>query len=194
MHSSSLSVQMDWIMELLESNLEAKSKSYSDPALCYVFLMNNCSYIVQKTEDSELETILGDVVIQKHTAKVRQYRDHYQRSSWNKVLDFLKLDNSDSMQTNGVEKSTKNKLKSFNMLFEKICRVQSSWFIFDKHLGEEIRFSILKLLLPAYRNFIGRFQRILELGKRADKYIKYGMEDIEAILDDLFQGSSGPNW
>jgi len=80
-HFSSLSVKMDWIMELLESNLEAKSKSYRDPALCYIFLMNNCSYIVQKTEDSELETILGDVVIQKHTAKVRQYREHYQRSS-----------------------------------------------------------------------------------------------------------------
>jgi len=108
------------------------------------------------------------------------------------VLDFLKLDNSDSMQTTGVEKSMKNKLKSFNMLFEKVCRVQSSWFIFDKHLGEEIRFSILKLLLPAYRNFIGKFKKILELGKPADKYIKYGMWDIEVRLNDLFQGNSGP--
>ncbi|MQL05446.1 exocyst complex component EXO70, partial [Escherichia coli] len=76
--SSSLSVQMDWIMELLESNLEAKSKIYRDSALSYVFLMNNGRYIVQKAKDSELGTLLGDDWIRKHTAKVRQYHVHYQ--------------------------------------------------------------------------------------------------------------------
>ncbi|XP_061338669.1 exocyst complex component EXO70B1-like [Gastrolobium bilobum] len=70
--SSSLSVQMDWIMELMESNLEAKSRIYKDPALCYVFFMNNDRYIVQKTKDGELGTLLGDDWIRKHTAKVRQ--------------------------------------------------------------------------------------------------------------------------
>ncbi|KAE8713465.1 Exocyst complex component EXO70B1 [Hibiscus syriacus] len=41
--SSSMSVQMAWIMELLESNLEMKSKIYRDSALCSVFMMNNGS-------------------------------------------------------------------------------------------------------------------------------------------------------
>lgn len=57
--SSSMSVKMDWIMEQLESNLEANSKIYKDTALCYVFLMKNVKYIVQKTKDSELGTLLG---------------------------------------------------------------------------------------------------------------------------------------
>ncbi|XP_057442201.1 exocyst complex component EXO70B1 [Lotus japonicus] len=188
--SSSMSVQMDWIMELLESNLEAKSKIYKDPALCYVFLMNNGRYIVQKTRDSELGTLLGDDWIRKHTAKVRQYHVLYQRSSWNKVLGFLKMDTG-SMPSGGVAKSMKEKLRSFNILFEDICRVQSSWFVFDEQLREEIRISLEKILLPAYGNFIGRFQNVPELGKHADKYIKYGMEDIEAMLNDLFQGSRG---
>ncbi|KAJ1437556.1 Exocyst complex component Exo70 [Sesbania bispinosa] len=190
-HSSSLSVQMDWIMELLESNLEAKSKIYKDPALCYVFLMNNGRYIVQKSKDSELGTLLGDDWIRKHTAKVRQYHVHYQRSSWNKVLGILKLDSNGPVPPNAVAKSMKEKLKSFNMLFEDICRVQSSWFVFDEQLREEIRISLEKILLPAYGNFIGRFQSVPELGKHADKYIKYGTEGIEARLNDLFQGSSG---
>ncbi|KAJ1437548.1 Exocyst complex component Exo70 [Sesbania bispinosa] len=190
-HSSSLSVQMDWIMELLESNLEAKSKIYKDPALFYVFLMNNGRYIVQKSKDSELGTLLGDDWIRKHTAKVRQYHVHYQRSSWNKVLEILKLDSNGSVPPNVVAKSMKEKLKSFNMLFEDICRVQSSWFVFDEQLREEIRISLEKILLPAYGNFIGRFQSVPELGKHADKYIKFGTEEIEARLNDLFQGSSG---
>ncbi|XP_027330364.1 exocyst complex component EXO70B1-like [Abrus precatorius] len=189
--SSSLSVQMDWIMELLESNLEAKSKIYKDPGLCYVFLTNNGRYIVQKTKDSELGTLLGDDWIRKHALKVRQYHVHYQRSSWNKVLGILKLDSNGSLPPNGLAKSMKEKLKLFNTLFEEICRVQSSWFVFDDQLREEIRISLEKILLPAYGSFIGRFQSVPELGKHADKYIKYETEDIEARLNDLFQGSSG---
>ncbi|RYR46744.1 hypothetical protein Ahy_A07g032533 [Arachis hypogaea] len=189
--NSSLSVQMDWIMELLESNLEAKSKIYNDPALCYVFLMNNGRYIVQKAKDSELGTLLGDDWIRKHTAKVRQYHVQYQRSSWNKVLGILKLDGSSngSLGPNGAAKSMKEKLKMFNTQFENLCRVQSSWFVFDEQLREEIRIALEKILLPAYGSFIGRFHT--ELGKNADKYVKYGVEDIEVKLNDLFQGSSG---
>jgi len=81
-----------------------------DPALCYVFLMNNCLYIVQTTKNSEPETILGGVLIQKHTTKVRQHHESYQRSSWKKVLDILKLDNNVPMQPNEVAKSMKNNL------------------------------------------------------------------------------------
>jgi len=43
-----------------------------------------------------------------------------------------------------------------------------------------------KLLLPAYANFVGKFQRVLELGKHADKYIKYGIEDTKVRLEYLF--------
>ncbi|TKY56545.1 Exocyst complex component EXO70B1 [Spatholobus suberectus] len=189
--SSSLSVQMDWIMELLENNLEAKSNIYKDPALCYVFLMNNGRYIVQKTKDNELGTLLGDDWIRKHTAKVLQFHVHYQRSSWNKVLRILKLDRNGSVPPNGLANSMKEKLKSFNTAFEEICREQSSWFVFDEQVREEIRISLEKILLPAYVNFVGRFQSVPELGKHADKYIKYGTEDIQARLNDLFQGSSG---
>ncbi|TKY56547.1 Exocyst complex component EXO70B1 [Spatholobus suberectus] len=136
--SSCLSLQMGWIMKLLESNLKAKSKIYKDPALFYVFLMNN---------------------------------------------------SSGSVPLNRLAKSMKEKLKSFNALFEEICREQASWFVFDEQLREEIRISLEKILLPAYGNFVGRFQSIPELGKHADKYIKYGTEDIQARLNDLFQGS-----
>lgn len=189
--SSSLSVQMAWIMELLESNLEAKSKIYKDSALCSVFMMNNGRYIVQKAKDSELGTLLGDDWIRKHNAKVRQYHVNYQRSSWNKVLSLLKLDNGSAAAPNVAAKTMKEKLKFFNTQFEETCRVQSTWFVFDDQLREEIRISLEKILLPAYGNFIVRFQNLPEMGKHADKYIRYGVEGVEAKLSDLFQGNSG---
>ncbi|KAK7301677.1 hypothetical protein RJT34_12548 [Clitoria ternatea] len=187
--NSPFSVQIGWIMDLLERNLEAKSKIYKDPALCSVFMMNNGRYIVQKAKDSELGTLLGDDWLRKHTAKVRQCHVSYQRSSWSKLLGYLKVENNGSMTM--AAKPMKEKLKLFNLHFEEICRVQSQWLVFDEQLREEIRISLEKIVLPAYASFIGRFHNVPELSKHADRYVKFGMEDIEARLNDLFRGSSG---
>ncbi|CAN7038469.1 hypothetical protein IGI04_005365 [Brassica rapa subsp. trilocularis] len=189
--STLLTVQMSWIMELLESNLEVKSKVYKDPALCYLFLMNNGRYIVQKVKDGDLGLLLGEDWIRKHNAKVRQYHSSYQRSAWNKMLGLLKVDNT-AAGMNGLGKTMKEKLKQFNVQFDETCKVHSTWVVFDEQLREELRISLARLLLPAYGNFIGRFQNLGDLGKgkNADKYIKYGVEDIEACINELFKGST----
>lgn len=189
--SSPLGVQMAWIMEFLESNLEAKSKIYRDTALCSVFMMNNGRYIVQKVRDSELGLLLGEDWIRKHSAKVKQYHGNYQRSSWSKVLGALKIDNS-SLSTNGASKTLKEKLKLFNSYFEETYRTQSTWVIFDDQLREELRISVARNLSPAYRNFIGRLQCSPEFGKLADRHIKYSVEELEARVSELFCGNSGP--
>lgn len=188
--SSSLAVQMAWIMELLESNLEAKSKIYRDSALCSVFMMNNGRYIVQKVKDSELGSLLGDDWIRKHAAKVRQCHVNYQRSSWSKVLGALKIDNT-ALSPNGASKSLKEKLKLFNTYFEETCRAQSSWVIFDDQLRDELRISVAGNLSAAYRSFLGRLQSSPEFGKHADRHIKYSVEDLEARISDLFNGNVG---
>lgn len=190
--SSSLSVQMAWIMELLESNLEVKSKIYGDPALCSVFMMNNGRYIVQKVKDSELGSLLGDDWIRKHTAKIKQLQLNYQRSSWNKVLGVLKADNgSTASNIGGKPLSMKDKIKLFNSYFEDIFKKQSQWVIFDEQLRKDLRISLVNLLLSAYGNFIKWFHNSPEVGKHADKYIKYSVEDIEMHINELFQGGGG---
>ncbi|PIM97417.1 Exocyst component protein [Handroanthus impetiginosus] len=183
--SSSLAVQIMWIMELLESNLEAKSRVYRDAALCSVFMMNNRRYIVQKVKDDELGALLGDDWIRKHMAKVRQHHVSYQRSSWSKALGVLKVDNN-SLSPNGASKNLKEKLKLFNSYFEEICKTQSSWVIFDDQLREELRISVSGTLSPAYRNFIGRLQIFLDIGK----HVRYSVEDIEARVMELFKGTA----
>lgn len=188
--SSSLAVQMAWIMELLESNLEAKSKIYKDSALLAVFMMNNERYIVQKVKDSELGLLLGDDWIRKHAAKVKQYHVNYQRSSWSKVLGVLKIDNN-AMSPNGASKSLKEKLKLFNSYFEEICKIQSTWIIFDEQLKEDLRISVAGTLSPAYRNFLGRLQSNNDSGRHAERHIKFSVEDLEARITELFQGNSG---
>lgn len=189
--SSSLSVQMSWIMELLESNLEVKSKIYREPALCSIFMMNNGRYILQKVSDSELGSLLGEDWIRKHNAKLRQYHLHYQRSSWNKILGILKTENTNPSAPNGAAaaRSMKEKLKLFNLAFDELCKAQTTWVVFDEQHREELKISVSKSLLPTYGNFVAKFQNIPEFGKHLDRHIKYDVEDVEARINELFQGT-----
>jgi hypothetical protein len=190
--SSSLSVQMEWIMELLESNLEVKAKIYGDAALCSVFLMNNGRYIVQKVKDSELGSLLGDDWIRKHTAKIKQYISSYQRSTWNKLLGVLRADCSPvGANVGGKSMSMKDRIRAFNSQFEEIYKSQSRWIIFDEQLRNELRISLSNLVLPAYRNFIAMLQNAPDVGRHADRYIKYNLEDIATRINELFQGGNG---
>ncbi|XP_045829001.1 uncharacterized protein LOC123920744 isoform X1 [Trifolium pratense] len=75
---SSLSGKIINIMDILESNLEAKAKCYEDPSLGYIFLMNNNTYIIPMTKDNELGILLGDEWFQKHTLKIWHYHEQYQ--------------------------------------------------------------------------------------------------------------------
>ncbi|CAN1269719.1 Exocyst complex component EXO70B1 [Linum perenne] len=193
--ASPLSVQMEWIMELLESNLEMKSKIYGDPALSSVFMMNNERYIVKKVKDidpknSQLGALLGDDWIRKHTAKVKQFHLSYQRSSWNKILGLLKID-INSPGSSNKPSSMKEKIKLFNSLFEDIYKTQSQWVIFDEQLRKDIRISLSNLLLPAYGSFIGRFQNSPDAGRHVDKYIKYSSDEVEFRINQLFHGGTG---
>ncbi|XP_073270730.1 exocyst complex component EXO70B1-like [Primulina huaijiensis] len=187
--SSSLAVRMEWIMEFLESNLEGKSKIYRDKTLSSVFMMNNGRYIVQKVKDNDLGTLLGDDWIRKHEAKIKQYHVNYQRGTWSKVLAVLKIDSNSLSPV--APKNLRDKLNLFNTYFEEICSSQSTWVIVDEYLGEELRASIRGSLIPAYRNFIGRLQALVDFGKHGDRHIRYSVEDIEARIGELFQSGSG---
>ncbi|KAK7276048.1 hypothetical protein RIF29_17179 [Crotalaria pallida] len=181
--SSSLSILMAQMMELLYSNLESKCKNYTDPALGYFFIMNNCNCMIHRIKYSEMATVLGDDWILKHSTKFQQNLEHYQRT-WVKVSDILELENNQSVEPNAEAESMKEKLKLFNMQFKEMCSVQSAWYVFNEQLREQIRMSIGRNLLPAYGNFIGRFQNLL--GEHAYEYIEYGMDDIDARLNCLF--------
>ncbi|KAJ1386250.1 Exocyst complex component Exo70 [Sesbania bispinosa] len=159
--SSIFTVKMKKIMELLERKLIVKSKIYNVPALRYIFMMNNRKRIEMMDKIWEFGTITGNDWFGKNRAKVQHNLELYQRSSWNKLLEFMKLDSNESVAPNVAVESMKDKLNLFNLHFEEICRVQSTWFIFNKQLREEIITSVENILLPAYGNFIGRLHDVL---------------------------------
>lgn len=180
----SLPVYVVRMTELLERRLEAYSKNYHNPTLGYVFLMNNWRFIVRNAKQRRLGPIFGDDWLLKSATKFQHNLKLYQSSSWNKILDFLKLDIIHESEPNVVGELMKDKLFWFNEHFAEICNVQSAWSVCDVQLRREIIESTESMLLPAYGKFLGRFQEIL--GKQAYEHIKYGMLDVQDRLNNLF--------
>ena len=173
--------------ELLESILEAKSRDdYTDPALGYVFMMNNLRYIGQ--EACKWRSIVderNDNWFRQTATTVGQNCKLYQRSSWNKMLHILMLEGKESVvPPNVVAESMKDKLNLFNLMFVEICAAQSTWIVSDKQLREQIIKSIDSILLPVYGKFTDRFRDVF--GKHAYEYIEFGIVDIQNFLSNLF--------
>ncbi|GAU13231.1 hypothetical protein TSUD_246010 [Trifolium subterraneum] len=163
---------MELIMEKFERNLEAKSQTCEDPALRYFFMLNNISLIKYK-----FKTFWDDRFCKNTT----QYLEFYCKSSWSKVIDILKIDINESAASNSEAYSMKGKLNLFNQKFREMCAIQSTWRVFDEQLRKQIIIYVETMLLPAYENFIARFENVL--GKNADEY---RMSDIQDQLNHLF--------
>jgi len=171
------------MIELLESSLEANSKIYKNSTLGYVFIMNNRRFIGVEAKLNELGPIFGDDWLHKNTTIFQQNLELYLRSSWNKIVNLLKLD-INQLEPSVAAELMKDKLFWFNEHFDETCNIQSEWSVCDAELREQIIKSIENILLPAYGSFIGRFEKFL--GKNAYKYIKYGIGEVQDQLKNLF--------
>ncbi|KAL1348749.1 hypothetical protein AAHE18_07G103000 [Arachis hypogaea] len=185
--SFSFSVEMVSMLKILERKLRIKSKNYKDPALCYFFMMINRRYIQNFVKRRHFVTHLCNDWVQNNTHKAEENLELYYKSSWNMVVDYLKLYNDESLVPAVPAESMKEKLILFNSHFRKICTLQSTWFVGKEQLRKEIITSVENMLLPAYGNFIGKFHNVLAAD--AYEYIEYGMFDIQARLNGLFRGS-----
>ncbi|KAG8639935.1 hypothetical protein MANES_13G007100v8 [Manihot esculenta] len=183
--TSPFSMQLNIIIDLLDENLEMKSKFYRDPALRYVFLMNNGRYILQKIKGStETNHTIGANWCKKRTTDLRQYHKGYTRESWSILLQCL---SHAGLLVHGkvVKHVLKERFKMFNSMLDEIHKTQSTWIVTDKQLQSELRVSISAVVIPAYRSFLGRFQQCLSGGRQTEKYVKYQPEDIEKLIDEL---------
>ncbi|KAL2317430.1 hypothetical protein Fmac_031306 [Flemingia macrophylla] len=176
------SVHMFRLTRLFERSLKANSKNYNNLISVYVFILNNRSYIDIETNIYSMPPIANSW-LRKNKRKIEKYLKLYQRSSWTKILNILKLDINES-ERNAAAKLMKDKLRSFNEHFDDICNDQSTWSVFDQGMRKRMIKSIEEILLPAYGNLVGMLQDFL--GNHAYEFIKYGMIDIQGQLNNLF--------
>ncbi|XP_055510252.1 exocyst complex component 7 isoform X5 [Leucoraja erinacea] len=184
------------ILGNLQLNLHSKAKVYEDTALGAVFLLNNFNYILKSLEKSELIQLVA--VSQKHPDKA--YRSHideqlqtYQRS-WLKVTMPLTEGNLPAFQPGTKLKdkerqAIKDRFKAFNDGLEELCKIQKSWAIPDKEQRDTIRRAQKENVTVAYRVFWQRYSNV-PFTKNVEKYMKYKVEQVEEMIEKLFDTSA----
>uniref|UniRef100_A0A8C6Q6L7 Exocyst complex component 7 n=1 Tax=Nothobranchius furzeri TaxID=105023 RepID=A0A8C6Q6L7_NOTFU len=166
----------------LQLNLLSKSKVYEDSALSAIFLHNNYNYILKSLEKSELIQLV--TVTQKRAENsyrelIEQQIDMYQRS-WLKVTENLTDRNMPVLQPGA---------KGFNDGLEELCKTQKGWAIPDKDQRHFIRQAQKKVVSDSYRAFLQRCTNI-SFTKNPEKYHKYRPEEVEEMIEKLFDTSA----
>ncbi|KAM8730326.1 exocyst complex component 7 isoform 8-T8 [Acanthopagrus schlegelii] len=191
-----LSTYICKVLGNLQLNLLSKSKVYEDSALSAIFLHNNYNYILKSLEKSELIQLVT-VTQKKAESSYRELIEqqiYMYKSSWHKVTEHLADRNMPVFQPGTKLKDKerqviKDKFKGFNDGLEELCKIQKGWAIPDKEQRDFIRQSQKKVVSDAYRSFLQRCANI-SFTKNPEKYHKYRPEEVEEMIERLFDTSA----
>ncbi|XP_048843188.1 exocyst complex component 7 isoform X3 [Brienomyrus brachyistius] len=191
-----LSTYICKVLGNLQLNLLSKSKVYEDSALSAIFLHNNYNYILKSLEKSELIQLVA--VTQKRAESsyrelIKEQIKTYQQS-WVRVTDYLNDRNMPMFQPGTKLKDKerqmiKDKFKGFNDGLEELCKIQKVWAIPDKEQRDAIRQAQKRVVSEAYRAFLNRYANI-SFTKNPEKYHKYRPEQVEEMIEKLFDTSA----
>ncbi|KAJ3697925.1 hypothetical protein LUZ61_001630 [Rhynchospora tenuis] len=141
---SILSVTIAWILFVLLCKIDSKAETYSEAASSYLFLANNLQYIVKKIQGCRLKEILGDDLVNEHNTKARRFMDGHVRSAWANMSALLPVHNEDDDM---------ERLRKFEINFEKAMKERKEWVIADAAMREEVRLTVEAMLVPVYRGW-----------------------------------------
>ncbi|XP_029311921.1 exocyst complex component 7 isoform X7 [Cottoperca gobio] len=191
-----LSTYICKVLGNLQLNLLSKSKVYEDSALSAIFLHNNYNYTLKSLEKSELiqlVTVTQKKAESSYRELIEQQIQMYQRS-WLKVTEHLTDRNMPVFQPGTKLKDKerqviKDKFKGFNDGLEELCKIQKGWAIPDKEQRDFIRQAQKRVVSDAYRAFLHRCANI-SFTKNPEKYHKYRPEEVEEMIEKLFDTSA----
>ncbi|XP_041078077.1 exocyst complex component 7-like isoform X9 [Polyodon spathula] len=196
-----LSTYICKVLGNLQLNLLSKSKVYEDTALSAIFLHNNYNYTLKSLEKSELIQLVS-VTQRKAETQYRELIEQqilsYQRS-WIKVTEYITDQNMPVFQPGAKLKDKERQmikdkfkicgLQGFNDGLEELCKIQKVWAIPDKDQRDAIRQAQKRMITQAYRAFLQRYTNV-SFTKNPEKYHKYRPEQVEAMIERLFDTSA----
>ena len=75
--------------------------------------------------------------------------------------------------------------QGFNKELDEILRAQKGYAIPDTELRAVMKKDNIEYILPSYKIFLDKYKK-LNFTKNSDKYIKYSVEDVEAMINKFF--------
>ncbi|KAJ1974632.1 exocyst complex component exo70 [Dimargaris xerosporica] len=181
------------ILQLLTNSLESKTKNSRKSGLSVVFLMNNYHYIARNIMGSRLLDVLGENDLRIYESLDWKYQDQF-CNLWSSCIEYLTDDTGGpgglKNKIVGSDKMTvKDKFKYFNTTLEELVRNQQTYTIPDKELRLNVMDRIRGALIPAYSQFMERYQHT-DFAKNSGKYLRYNQVTLDRTLQSLFGAQS----
>lgn len=183
------------IMEALQRNVESKRARYKDKILSHVFSLNTYWYIYMKTRNTELGRLLGEPCMKKKYKVVAEESAYmYQKHAWKPLVrllekeDHVKRQNSYKDNDQAMVVLIRGKMEAFLKGFDEISQRHraGSYSITDADLREQIREATVKLVVPAYIEFLNAYSSIVLQSK---SYVS--PESIQGLLSQIFDVGDG---
>lgn len=180
------------VLAQLNHTLFSKSEQYSDTALKALFRLNNNNYILKSLQRSnlmELYLISEPKCEEYYYNSIQENKKAYSQS-WSKLLNYISCDdpalNFHSDKLKDKERAVlKDKFAGFNKEIEDISKVQRGYSIPDIELRESIKRDNKELVIPKYNKFYNKYSNV-QFTKNPEKYIKFSIDQVSAIIDRLF--------
>ncbi|XWS75054.1 hypothetical protein CRYUN_Cryun01aG0052300 [Craigia yunnanensis] len=179
--SSTLVEKPNRLILLLLCKLDRKAELYKDVSLSYLFLANNLQFIIDQVQTSKLKYLLGEEWLSRHTKKIKQYALNYESVAWNKVFSSLPERTSSVLSPEAV----KDCFRRFNDAFEEKYMKQILWIAPDGKLRDELKVSIARKLVPAYREFYETYLVTVSGEKNLEVLVRIAPDDLGNYLSDL---------
>ncbi|KAJ6322847.1 hypothetical protein OIU77_012649 [Salix suchowensis] len=181
-----VSVHLAWLILVLLCKLDRKAEVYKDMTLSYLFLANNLQIVLDKVCTTRLNVLLGEDWVFKLAQKVIQYASNYETMAWGKVFSSLLDINSPPLSP----EEAKECFQRFNAAFEEAYKKQASWVVPDMKLRDELKVSIAKELIPAYREFYDTHRMALKMENNFEMFVRFTPDDLENYISALFHGTA----
>lgn len=174
-YGSPVSVRIAWLLFVLLQKLESMAESYRCVALSYLFLVNNIQYVVKKVKTSSLKESLGEEWVAVQETKVRRYMEGHVRSAWSHVSAALPV----------KEEEHVDRVREFEMVFQKVMKERQNWVIVDERMREEVRQLVEGMVAPAYRGWYQVYRRSME--------VRFTPEFIRSRILRLYEDPDSPS-
>jgi exocyst complex component 7 len=174
-YGSPVSVRIAWLLFVLLRKLESVAESYRDVALSYLFLVNNLQYVVKKVKNSSLKESLGEEWAVTQETKVRRYMEGHVRSGWSHVSAALPVKEEEHVE----------RVREFEMVFQKVMKERENWVMVDERMREEVRQLVEGMVVPAYKGWYQVYRRSME--------VRFTPEFIRSRILRLYEDPESPS-
>ncbi|OIT30069.1 PREDICTED: exocyst complex component EXO70A1-like [Nicotiana attenuata] len=181
------------IMDAIRRNIESKKLRYKDKVLPHVFVMNTYWYIYMRTRSTELGKLMGDQYMKKTYKIVAEESAYsYQKQAWGSLVRLLDKEDIKRVNKDGLTAMVRGKMEAFTKAFDDITQRHKNFYhIPDSDLREQMREATVKLVVPAYTEFLNNFASSLHVKSYpSPEYIEDSLNHMFEVADHKTSGKS----